>query len=81
MPCPFCLPYISGRGWKSMLSENKGKSISIIHTNSKELSIAETKSKDIRNKKQKLVIDAEMRTKIFILFFIRMHENICCIDL
>ena len=33
----------------------------------------ETESKDIRNTKQRLVIDAEMRTKIFILFFIRMH--------
>ena len=33
----------------------------------------ETKSKNIRNKKQRLVIDAKMQTKIFILFFIRMH--------
>ena len=28
---------------------------------------------DIGNKKQRLVIDAEMRTKISILFFIRMN--------
>ena len=35
---------------------------------------SETKSKDIKNKKQRLVIDAEMRTKISILFFIRMQK-------
>ena len=34
----------------------------------------------IGNKQQKLVIDAEIQTKIFILFFITMHQNFCIID-
>ena len=42
--------------------------------------IKKTKSKDIKNKKQRLVIDVEMRRKNFNLFFIRLHEIICCID-
>ena len=56
------------QGWKLMLFKSKDESISIIYTKSKESSIG-----DIRNKKQRLVIDGEMQTKIFILFFIRMH--------
>ena len=50
-----------GQDWKSMLFKSKDESI--VHTKSKK-----TKNKDIRNKKQRLVIDAEMRPKIFILF-------------
>ena len=58
-----------------MLFKSKDESISTVHTKSKELSIV-----DIRNKKQRLVIYAEMRTKIFILFFISMHLNFCYVD-
>ena len=56
------------QGWKMMLFKSKDESISIIYTKSKESSI-----RDIRNKKQRLVIDGEMQIKIFILFFIRMQ--------
>ena len=56
------------QGWKSMLFKSKDESI------------VYTKSKDIRNKKQRLVLDAEIRTKIVILFFIRMYQNFCRVD-
>ena len=58
-----------------MLFKSKDELLSTVHTKSKKLSIV-----DIRNKKQRLLINAEMRTKIFILFFIRMHQNFCYAD-
>ena len=62
---------LEGQSCRSMLTKRKDESIWIIHAKSKELSIV-----DIRNKKQRIkinIIDAEMPTQIFILFFIRMH--------
>ena len=59
----FCFVYYSAQGWKLMLFKSRDVLISIVHTKSKELLIV-----DIRDKKQRLVIDAKMRTKIFIHF-------------
>ena len=59
-----------------MLLKSKDESMSIVHAKSKELSIVDIRNRKQRYQKQKAkvkVIDAEMRTKFFIIFIIRMH--------
>ena len=54
------LPIVDIRNKKQRYQKQKAK-------------ISETKSKDIKNKNPRLLIEADMRTKIFIKFFITMH--------